>query len=102
MECATQLADGGAGADEEVDATQPPDDAATLESTQPANDGGHACARFVRVTNPRETKNVACDQFEVLWQHSAKVYLGRDECSWGSVKKRPSAASRRRGHYRGK
>ena len=27
MECATQLADGSAGADEEVDATQPPDDA---------------------------------------------------------------------------
>ena len=34
MECATQLADGGAGADEEVGATQPPDDAATLKSTQ--------------------------------------------------------------------
>ena len=78
MECATQLADGGAGADEEVDATQPPDDAARLESTQPANDGGHACARFVLVTNPREARNVVCDQFEVLWRHDAKVYLGRE------------------------
>ena len=46
---ATQLAAGGASADDEVNATQPPVDADTLESTQPADNGGKACARFVRV-----------------------------------------------------
>ena len=41
---ATQLAAGGASADDEVNATQPPVDADTLESTQPADYGGKACA----------------------------------------------------------
>ena len=78
---ATQLAGGGASADEEVNATQPPDDADTLESTQPADDGGKACARFVRVAGPQRVAMEAETQFEVLWQHGDRVELGRASSS---------------------
>jgi hypothetical protein len=72
---ATQLASGGAGEDEDVDATQPADDADKLESTQPPADGGRACARFVRVGG--RVGGRGPDQFQVFWEHGQKVELGR-------------------------
>ena len=74
---ATQLAAGGASADDEVNATQPPVDADTLESTQPADNGGKACARFVRVAGPGRVAMETESQFEVSWQHGERVELGR-------------------------
>ena len=74
---ATQLAAGGASVDDEVNATQPPVDADTLESTQPADNGGKACARFVRVAGPGRVAMETESQFEVSWQHGERVELGR-------------------------
>ena len=48
-----------------------------MESTQPADDGGKACARFVRVAGPGRVAMETESQFEVSWQHGERVELGR-------------------------